>query len=249
MRHGPGPRRRVRAAPRLRRLALWTRPAAYGVKVVNPGGVETLEAGAGKRRGARRCGRSLRSDAPPDPDRAGDGRRRARLAAPDPPPRAEPGPAGQRGDDAGDPAGARRPPGPPGAHPVPQLRRHARRHRAASTRGVARLADYVNTHANLTVDVGQVLFGETTSMTADGAGRPVPPLGHRAEVAQPRCRARDGLRHRADHLRGQELRPRPAVGDRPGVVSERGRPLADRAEHRPPQRGIVPRPIPRSSRC
>ena len=34
--------------------------------------------------------------------------------------------------------------------------------------GVARLADYVNTHANLTVDVGQVLFGETTSMTADG---------------------------------------------------------------------------------
>lgn len=33
----------------------------------------------------------------------------------------------------------------------------------------ARLADYVNAHANLTVDVGQVLFGETTSMTADGA--------------------------------------------------------------------------------
>jgi len=34
---------------------------------------------------------------------------------------------------------------------------------------VAPLADYVNTHADLTVDVGQVLFGETTSMTADGA--------------------------------------------------------------------------------
>ncbi len=31
------------------------------------------------------------------------------------------------------------------------------------------LADYVNTHANLTIDVGQVMFGETTSMTADGA--------------------------------------------------------------------------------
>ena len=31
------------------------------------------------------------------------------------------------------------------------------------------LADYVNAHPNLTVDVGQVLFGETTSMTADGA--------------------------------------------------------------------------------
>ncbi|MBX6314341.1 MAG: formylmethanofuran dehydrogenase subunit A, partial [Isosphaeraceae bacterium] len=33
---------------------------------------------------------------------------------------------------------------------------------------VAELADYVNAHASLSVDVGQVLFGETTSMTADG---------------------------------------------------------------------------------
>ncbi len=31
------------------------------------------------------------------------------------------------------------------------------------------LADYLNDHPNLTVDVGQVLFGETTSMTADAA--------------------------------------------------------------------------------
>lgn len=37
---------------------------------------------------------------------------------------------------------------------------------------VAPLADYVNEHPNLTVDVGQVLFGETTSMTGDG------PLGY-----------------------------------------------------------------------
>src|SRR5580658_7655368 len=34
------------------------------------------------------------------------------------------------------------------------------------------LADYVNAHPNLTVDVGQVLFGATTSMTGDG------PLGY-----------------------------------------------------------------------
>ncbi|MGK2932691.1 MAG: formylmethanofuran dehydrogenase subunit A [Solirubrobacterales bacterium] len=34
------------------------------------------------------------------------------------------------------------------------------------------LSEYVNTHPNLTVDVGQVAFGETTSMTGDG------PLGH-----------------------------------------------------------------------
>lgn len=37
---------------------------------------------------------------------------------------------------------------------------------------VAPLAEYVNSHPNLTVDVGQVLFGETTSMTGDG------PLGY-----------------------------------------------------------------------
>jgi formylmethanofuran dehydrogenase subunit A len=37
---------------------------------------------------------------------------------------------------------------------------------------VPQLADYVNTHDNVTVDVGQVMFGETTSMTGDG------PLGH-----------------------------------------------------------------------
>ncbi len=33
---------------------------------------------------------------------------------------------------------------------------------------VGPLADHINEHPNLTVDVGQVMFGETTSMTADG---------------------------------------------------------------------------------
>jgi formylmethanofuran dehydrogenase subunit A len=33
---------------------------------------------------------------------------------------------------------------------------------------VPRLAEYVNAHPTLSLDVGQVLFGETTSMTADG---------------------------------------------------------------------------------
>lgn len=37
---------------------------------------------------------------------------------------------------------------------------------------VVPLADYVNSHDNVTVDVGQVMFGETTSMTGDG------PLGY-----------------------------------------------------------------------
>lgn len=37
---------------------------------------------------------------------------------------------------------------------------------------VPQLVEYVNAHPNLTVDVGQVMFGETTSMTGDG------PLGY-----------------------------------------------------------------------
>lgn len=37
---------------------------------------------------------------------------------------------------------------------------------------VPQLADYVNNHPNLTVDVGQVMFGQTVSMTGDG------PLGY-----------------------------------------------------------------------
>jgi formylmethanofuran dehydrogenase subunit A len=40
------------------------------------------------------------------------------------------------------------------------------------TSRVQELAEYINTHPNLTVDVGQVLFGDTTSMTGDG------PLGY-----------------------------------------------------------------------
>jgi len=43
---------------------------------------------------------------------------------------------------------------------------------AAFCSKVPELAEYVNAHNNLTVDVGQVLFGETTSMTGDG------PLGY-----------------------------------------------------------------------
>ena len=80
------------------------------------------------------------------------------------------------------------------------------------------LAEYVNAHPNLTVDVGQVLFGETTSMTGDG------PLGYylhnvyRPQVVQRRHRDGGRLRHRADQVQEQEPRPRPAMGDRAGVV-------------------------------
>ena len=40
--------------------------------------------------------------------------------------------------------------------------------RKPSARRRSPLAEYVNTHPNISVDVGQVMFGETTSMTGDG---------------------------------------------------------------------------------
>jgi formylmethanofuran dehydrogenase subunit A len=51
---------------------------------------------------------------------------------------------------------------------------HIQFHSYAGTPGglfssrVRELVDYVNTHTNITVDIGQVMFGETTSMTGDG---------------------------------------------------------------------------------
>ena len=57
---------------------------------------------------------------------------------------------------------------------------------------VAPLADYVNAHPNITVDVGQVLFGETTSMTGDGPLGYLPAQRLRQQVVQ--RRHRDGSR-------------------------------------------------------
>jgi formylmethanofuran dehydrogenase subunit A len=34
--------------------------------------------------------------------------------------------------------------------------------------GAAEIADYVNTHSHVTMDMGQIIFGDTTTMTADG---------------------------------------------------------------------------------
>jgi formylmethanofuran dehydrogenase subunit A len=45
-------------------------------------------------------------------------------------------------------------------------------HQETFCSGSLPLIDYVNSHSNLTVDVGQVMFGNTTSMTGDG------PLGY-----------------------------------------------------------------------
>ena len=157
---------------RLRAFVAWLLDATkgYGVKVVNPGGVETLEAGAGERRDARRRRRRTSASRPRqilvELARAVD-----ELGLPHP--------VHVHGLNLGLPGNAAttletmRALDGHRAH-LAHIQFHsyggdARRRRARSTRRSRPLADYVNAHPNLTVDVGQVLFGETTSMTADGA--------------------------------------------------------------------------------
>ena len=68
-----------------------------------------------------------------------------------------------------------------------------------------------------------------------GAPRP-----RRRQVVQPRHRGRDRLRDRAVHLPGRQLRPRPPVGDRARAVPARPGSLAGDAVDRPSQRRLVP---------
>ena len=68
-----------------------------------------------------------------------------------------------------------------------------------------------------------------------GAPRP-----RRRQVAQPRHRGRDRLRDRAVHLPGRQLRPCPAVGDRARAVPAGQGSLAGDAVDRPSERRLVP---------
>ena len=105
--------------------------------------------------------------------------------------------------------------------------------------GAGPLADYVNDHPDLSVDVGQILFGETTSMTADSS---VGQFLHRLN-------GRKWLSHDLELETGcgvvpityddKNAVPRPPVGHRPGVVSPGRKPLASRDEYRPPQRRFL----------
>ena len=106
---------------------------------------------------------------------------------------------------------------------------------------VPELAEYVNAHPNLT---RRRRPGPLRRNDLHDRRRPAglfPAQGDRPQVDQRRHRDGGRLRHRAHHLQGEEPGPRPAMGDRPGVVSARQGPLADRHEHRPPQRRLVPR--------
>ena len=192
-------RQRARAAAGLHRLAAGRGQGLRASSWSTPAASRSGSSGRRQRHGLDDDGRPLRRHAAADhhgawPSAADE----LRPAAPGPHPLQQPRHARQLDDDAGDHEGPRRPPRPPDAHPVPQLRRRRRRRGHVQLARSPQLAEYVNAHPNLTVDVGQVLFGETTSMTGDG------PLGYylhnvyRPQVVQRRHRDGGRLRHRAD---------------------------------------------------
>jgi hypothetical protein len=131
-------------------------------------------------------------------------------------------------------AGPRRLSRPPDAHPVSQLRRRrcGRKHLQQQSAAAGRLCQR---HPNITVDVGQVLFGETTSMTGDG------PLGYYlSNVYKSKWFSADTEMEAGCGIAPIKYRNKtlstPAMGDRPGVVLAGERSLARGDEHRPSQR-------------
>ena len=197
----------------------WLLAAAegYAVKLVNPGGVEVWKWSGGNGGARRPCG-PLRGHAAAD-------HRGADPAVDD---LGIPHPAHIHANNLGLPG---------------QLRDDARGHRdlegrrghfahiqfhsygggrAARLRSqIPELADYVDAHPGLSIDVGQILFGDTTSMTAYG------PRGQFLHGVtgwkwfNDDIEPEDRLRHPPDRVQAPEPRPRPPVGDRPRVVPAR----------------------------
>ncbi len=191
----------------------------YAPKLVNPGGVEVWKSHQG--------GNVHGLDQPVDhfdvtPRQiiGGVARAAARTApaASRAHPLQQPRHARQLEHDAGNDEGPRRPSRPHHAHPVSQLRRRRRGREHVQQQVRAAWPSTSTRNRNVTVDVGQVLFGETTSMTGDG------PLGYflsqglRRQVVLERHRNGGRLRHHADQVQEQIARPLAAMGDRTGVV-------------------------------
>ena len=163
---------------RLRSFLAWLLAStrAYAPKLVNPGGVEAWKQGRGGAHGLADIGLDDQVDGFDGHAAAnhyGDRprRRRTRLAPPRSHPLQQPRHAGQLDDDACNHAGPRRMRG----H-LTHIQFHSygggAGDDATMTSQVAPLVEYFNAHDNLTVDVGQVMFGQTTALTGDA------PLGY-----------------------------------------------------------------------
>ena len=144
----------------------------YAIKIVNPGRHRGLEVGPAE---PQRAGRALASARRHAARHSRDTHRRGQQlwpAASGAYPLQQPRHAGQRGHHPRQHAGAGRAAG--ALHPsaVPRLRRAA-----AGARRAVPIIEYVNGHPELSVDVGQVMFGPATTITADG---PVEYLLHKS---------------------------------------------------------------------
>ena len=132
---------------------------------------------------------------------------------------------------------ARGPPRPSRPPAVPRLRRAAGR-AAAVTGAGARRAPERAPGAQRRRRAGDVRPGDDDDRRRAGLRRPA--RDHPRPLGQRRHRGRDRLRDRPVHLPRAQLRPRAAVGDRPRAVPAQPGPVAARPVHRPPQRRLVP---------
>ncbi len=106
--------------------------------------------------------------------------------------------------------------------------------------GAARIAEAINARPNISVDVGQILFGQTVTASGDnmaqfrnaGAGSP-------KKCGGDGHRVRRRLRRRAVQVPRPELRECAAVGDRAGDFPAGRRSVAHLPHHRSPQRRAV----------
>ena len=234
----PADRLRGRSSP-----GCCTRPRATASKVVNPGGVETWKRG-GRQRATPRRRRSRRSASRP------------RQILRETSPRAVdelglPHPVHVHCNNLGLPGNW-----PTTLETMQALEGPARAPRRTSSstataatpgdrtpsaRKAPELAEYVNAHPSLTVDVGQVLFGETTCDDRRRAARLLPAQGHRPQVDQRRhsrwrpaaasCRSRTRSKKLVHALQW-------AIGLEWYLLVED--PWRVAHEHRPPQRRLVP---------
>src|SRR2546426_471457 len=201
-----------------------------------PGRGGALEGGRPQRHGAGRRGRLGGRHAAPHPRDAGRRGERARAAAPGAHPLQQPGPGGQRHDDARDDArarGAARPLHPP---PVPQLRRRARQELEVGRQGGHR-ARQRSPGGERGRGPGDVRPGDDAHGRRAGRIPVARQLGE--TVGQRGRRARNRVRHRPLLVQGAGRGGVAAMGRRARAVPAREGSLAGRALDRPPQRRII----------
>ena len=105
--------------------------------------------------------------------------------------------------------------------------------------GARAIAEAVNARPNVSIDVGQIIFGQTVTASGDTMMQfKNAPLAQSAQVDCRRYRMRRGLRHRAVPLSRAKLRERAAMDHRTGDLPAGRRPVArlddDRSSERRP---------------